>query len=57
MAFRADRWDELEYAWTLKEMLADLYTSADRRTAEAALADWHHHAAAEMNRLARTLRV
>ena len=59
-AFGADRWDELECAWTLKEMLADLYTSLDRPTAEAALADWHHHAAAfdvaETNRLARTLR-
>ena len=27
-------------------MLADLYARADRPTAEAALADWHHHAAA-----------
>ena len=61
VVFRADCWDELECAWTLKEMLADLYTSADRPTADAALADWHHHAAAfdvaETNRLARTLRV
>ena len=60
VAFRADCWDELECAWTLKEMLADLYTSADRPAAEAALADWHHHAGAfdvaETNRLARTLR-
>ena len=59
-AFRADCWDEVECAWTLKEMLADLYASADRPAAEAALADWHHHAAAfdvaETNRLARTLR-
>ena len=36
-AFRADWWDELECAWTLKEMLGDLYTSADRAAAEAAL--------------------
>ena len=59
-AFRADCWDEVECAWTLKEMLADLYANTDRPTAEAALADWHHHAAAfdvaETNRLARTLR-
>ena len=59
-AFRADPWDELECAWTLKEMLGDLYASADRAAAEAALADWYHHAAAfdvaETNRLARTLR-
>ena len=59
-AFRADWWDELECAWTLKEMLRDTYTSADRAAAEAALADWYHHAAAfdvaETNRLARTLR-
>ena len=41
-------------------MLRDLYTSADRAAAEAALADWHHHAdafdVAETNRLAKTLR-
>ena len=46
-----------ECAWTLKEML-HLYTSADRAAAEAALADWHHHARAfdvETNRLAKTL--
>ena len=59
-AFRADWWDELECAWTLKEMLADLYGCADRPAAEEALADWHHHAGAfdvaETNRLARTLR-
>ena len=59
-AFRADWWDELQCAWTLKEMLADLYDCADRAAAEAALADWHHHAdafdVAETNRLARTLR-
>ena len=59
-AFQADRCDELECAWTLKEMLRDLYTSADRAAAEAALADWHHHAGAfdvaETNRLAKTLR-
>ena len=59
-AFQADWWDELECAWTLKEMLRDLYTSADRAAAEAALADWHHHArafdVAETNRLAKTLR-
>ena len=59
VAFRADWWDELECAWTLKEMLADLYANTDRATAEDALADWHHHAAAfdvaETNRLARTL--
>ena len=59
-AFRADCWDEVESAWTLKEMLADLYANTDRPTAEAALADWHYHAAAfdvaETNRLARTLR-
>ena len=60
VAFRADCWDDVECAWTLKEMLADLYANADRPSAEAALADWHHHAAAfdiaETNRLARTLR-
>ena len=59
-AFRADCWDEIECAWTIKEMLADLYASADRAAAEAAPADWHHHAGAfdvaETNRLARTLR-
>ena len=59
-AFRADWWDELECAWALKEMLRDLYASADRAAAEAALADWYHHAGAfdvaETNRLARTLR-
>ena len=59
-AFRADRWDELECAWTLKEMLRDVYASADRRAAAAALADWHTWASAydiaETNRLARTLR-
>ena len=59
-AFRADWWDELECAWTLKEMLRDVYASADRRAAEAALADWHTSASdydiAETNRLARTLR-
>ena len=58
-AFQADWCDELECAWTLKEMLRDLYTSADRAAAEAALADWHHHAGAfdvaETNRLAKTL--
>ena len=46
MAFRADRWDELECTWTLKEMVADLYANTDQPTAEAALAEWHHHAAA-----------
>ena len=59
-ALRADCWDELQCAWTLKEMLADLYGCADRAAAEAALGDWHHHAGAfdvaETNRLARTLR-
>lgn len=59
-AFRADWWDELSCAWTLKEMLRDLYASPDRAAAEAALADWYHHAdavdVAETNRLARTLR-
>ena len=59
-AFRADRWDELECAWTLKEMLRDVYRSTDRNTAEAALADWHRCAGdydvAETNRLAKTLR-
>ena len=59
-AFRADWWDELECAWTLKEMLRDVYASADRHAAEAALADWHTCAGAydvaETNRLARTLR-
>ena len=59
-AFQADWWDELECAWTLKEMLRDLYTSADRAAAEAALADWHTWAGAfdvaETNRLAKTLR-
>ena len=60
VAFRTDCWDEVECAWTLKEMLADLYTNTDRPAAEAAPADWHHHAdafdVAEKNRLARTLR-
>ena len=59
-AFQADWWDELECAWTLKEMLRDVYASPDRHTAEAALADWHTCAGAydiaETNRLARTLR-
>ena len=59
-AFRADRWDELECAWTLKEMLRDVYRSTDRQAAEEALVDWHTWAAAydiaETNRLARTLR-
>ena len=59
-AFRADRWDELECAWTLKEMLRDVYASADRHAAAAALADWHNWASAydiaETNRVARTLR-
>ena len=59
-AFRADWWDELACAWTLKEMLRDLYRLPDRAAAEAALADWYHHAdafdVAETNRLARTLR-
>ena len=32
-AFRADLWDELECAWTLKEMLGVLYASADRGAA------------------------
>ena len=45
-AFRADRWDELECAWTLKETLRDVYASADRHAAEAALADWHTWAGA-----------
>ena len=58
-AFQADWWDELECAWTLKEMLRDVYASADR-AAEAALVHWHHHAGAfdvaETNRLAKTLR-
>ena len=36
-AFRADWWDELECAWTLKEMLRDVYASADRHAAAAAL--------------------
>ena len=59
-AFRADWWDELECAWILKEMLRDVYASADRHAAAAALADWHTWAGAydvaETNRLARTLR-
>ena len=59
-AFRADWWDELECAWTLKEMLRDVYAIPDRHAAEAALADWHTSASAydvaETNRLARTLR-
>ena len=41
-------------------MLRDVYASADRRAAAAALVHWHHHAGAfdvaETNRLARTLR-
>ena len=59
-AFRADPWDELECAWTLKEMLRDFYRSADRAAAETALIDWHTWAGdydiAETNRLAKTLR-
>ncbi len=60
VAFRTDCWDELECAWTLNEMLADLYANTDRPAAEADLVDSHHHAdafdVAEKNRLARTLR-
>jgi transposase len=59
-AFRADRSDELECAWLLKEMLRDLYQCSDRSAATAALADWHDWAARydvdECNRLATTLR-
>ena len=59
-AFCADWCDELACAWTLKEMLRDIYTSADRAAGEAALADWHRWAGdydiAETNRLAGTLR-
>lgn len=59
-AFRADWWDELACAWTLKEVLRDFYRRPDPATAEAALEDWHTHAGAfdvaETNRLARTLR-
>ena len=47
-------------AWTLKEVLRDVYASADRHAAEASLADWHTsaraHDVAETNRLARALR-
>ena len=47
-------------AWTLKEVLRDVYASADRHAAEASLADWDTSAraydVAETNRLARTLR-
>lgn len=59
-AFRVDRTDELECAWTLKEMLRDLYDLEGRDDAEAALGDWHNWArvydVAETNRLAKTLR-
>ena len=59
-AFRADPWDELECAWTLKEMLRAFYRSADRAAAETALVAWHRCAGdydiAETNRLAHTLR-
>ena len=47
-------------AWTLKEVLRDVYASADRHAAKASLADWHLSAraydVAETIRLARTLR-
>lgn len=59
-AFAADESDEIECAWTLKEMLRDVYDSTDREAAEQAMADWHRWATAydvvECNRLARTLR-
>lgn len=59
-AFAADRSDELHCAWTLKEMLRDLYDADTRADAEAALDDWHRWAqvydVAECNRLAKTLR-
>ena len=44
-----------------QEMLRDVYASADRHAAAAALADWYRWAdaddVAEANRVARTLRV
>lgn len=59
-AFAADRTDQLECAWTLKEMVRDLYETDDRTAAAAALGDWHRWAqnydVTEMNRLAKTLR-
>ena len=59
-AFRDERWDELACVWTREEMLRDVYASADRHAAAAALADWHTspsaYGIAETNRLARTLR-
>lgn len=59
-AFAFDWWDDLECAWTLKEMVRDLYTCSDRASAETELGDWHRWAGtydvAETNRLAKTLR-
>jgi transposase len=59
-AFAADRSDDLECAWTLKEMLRDVYDADTRADAETALTDWHHWAAiydvTECNKLAGTLR-
>jgi transposase len=59
-AFRADPYDELECAWTLKEALRDVYTAATRSDAEHELHAWHDLAARydipETNRLSTTLR-
>jgi transposase len=59
-AFRADPYDELECAWTLKEALRDLYTATSRADAERDLHAWHDLAARydvpETNRLGTTLR-
>ncbi len=59
-AFGFDRWNELACAWTLKEMIGNLYTCPDRAGTEADLADWYRWAGiydvAETNRLTKTLR-
>ena len=58
-AFGADTSDDLRCAWTLKEMIRDLYSAPDRHSAEQQLHDWHQWAraydVAETNRLANTL--
>ena len=59
-AFRADPYDELECAWTLKEALRDVYTATSRSDAEHELHAWHDLAARydvpETTRLSTTLR-
>ncbi len=59
-AFAYDRFDDLECAWTVEEMLRDLHRSPNRATAQAELADRYRCAGiydvTETNRLAKTLR-